>query len=81
MLLHDGETFLLEDIDHDRAELVYDKINNSSEEFQELYNRYHRYAEINVATSALVQEFEAKYLLDVETPYSVAVKLSYIRFG
>ena len=57
MLLRDGETFLLEDIDHDRAEIVDNNLNNSSEEFQELYDRYHLHAEINVSTSVLVQEY------------------------
>ena len=54
LFLCDEETFLLEDIDYNRAEIVYDNLNNSSEEFQELYNIYHCHAEINVATSALV---------------------------
>ena len=42
VLLRDGETFLLEEIDHERAEKVYDSLNTSSEEFQELHERYHR---------------------------------------
>ena len=75
MKARDGETYLLEAIDHDRAEIVYNSLNDSSEEFQELFNRYHRFAEINVSTGALVQKSEANYLADVEKDYSAAVKL------
>ena len=52
VLLRDGGTFLLEEIDHDRAKKVYNSLNTSNEEFLELYNKYHRYAEINVSTGA-----------------------------
>ena len=72
VLLRDGETFLLEEIDHDRAEKVYESLNTSSEEFQELHDRYHRYAE---ETTALKQDVETKYLSELDEAYSGAVKL------
>ena len=74
VLIRDGETYLLDDIDHDRAEKIYDSLNASNEEFQELYDRYHRYAEKEL-TGTLVQEFETKYLSDVDDAYTGAVKL------
>ena len=74
VLIRDGETYLLDDIDHDRAEKIYDSLNTSNEEFQELYDRYHRYAE-KTLTGTLVQEFETKYLSDVDNAYTGAVKL------
>ena len=42
---------------------------------QELNDRYHCYVETSVEVSALVKEFEAKYLSDVEEAYTAAVKL------
>ena len=75
VLLRDGETFLLEEIDHERAEKVYDSLNTSNEEFQELYDKYHRYAEETTSTGALDQEVETKYLSEVDKAYSGAVKL------
>ena len=70
VLLRDGKTFLLEEIDQDRAEKVYDSLNTSYEEFQELHDRYHRYAE-----ESLDEEVETKYLSEVDKAYSGAVKL------
>ena len=74
-LFRDMETFLLDNIDHDRADMVYDQLNLSSEEFNELYERYHEYTEIDASTGALVKEFEAKYLSDVDEAVKAAVKL------
>ena len=63
-------TFLLEDINQDRAEKVYDTLNQSSEEFNELNDRY---AKVNVSTNAQVQEFEIKYMTNVDKVYSAVV--------
>ena len=75
VLIRDGETYLLDDIDHDRAEKIYDSLNASNEEFQELYDKYHCFADQNTLSSTLVQEFETKYLSDVDDAYTGAVKL------
>ena len=69
------ETFLLDNIDHNRADMVYDQLNLNSEKFNELYDRYHRYTEVDASTGALVKEFEAKYFSDVDEAYQAAVKL------
>ena len=58
VLFRDLEAFLLEDIDHDRAEMVYDQLNVAIEEFQELYNQYHQYAELNTEAKIQVHKFE-----------------------
>ena len=64
------ETFVLEDIDHERVDMVYDQLNVAIEEFQELYNWYQEYAELSIEAEA-----EAKYLKEVEGTHSAAVKL------
>ena len=69
------ETFVLEDIDHDRADMVYDQLNVAIEEFQELYNWYHQYAELNTEAEIQVHKLEAKYLKEVEEAHSATVKL------
>ena len=75
VLLRDGETFLLEEIDHERAEKVYDSLNTSNEEFQELHDRYHHYKEETTLEGALKKESETKYLSEVDEAYAGAVKL------
>ena len=57
VLFHDLEEFVLEDIDHDRANKVYDQLNVAMEVFQELYNRYHQYAELNIEVGIQVHKF------------------------
>ena len=47
VLFRDLEAFLLEDIDHNRADMVYNQLDVSIEECQELYNRCHQYAELH----------------------------------
>ena len=66
-LFRDGEVFRLDEIDESRVETVYDNLNTSNDEFQELYDRYHQYASINASTAALIKEFEEKYLSEVDT--------------
>ena len=55
--------------------MVYDQLNLSSEEFQELNDRYHSYGDTSMEVDALVKEFEADYLSDVEEAYTATVKL------
>ena len=65
----------MDQINHDRAEMVYNQLNLSMEEFKELYNRYHQYGELNTEAEVAVQEMEQKYLKEVEEAYSAVVKL------
>ena len=52
-----------------------DQFNISIEEFQELYNLYHQYAELHIEAGIQVHKFEAEYLKEVEEAYSSAAKL------
>ena len=57
MLIPKLETFLLDNIYHNRADMLYDQLNHNNEEFDKLYKRYHKYTEIDASSGALVKEF------------------------
>ena len=75
ILTRDGDQFLLEDIDEERAEKVYENLNASHEEFQELHERYNQHVVIPASTEALVTEVDKNYFNEENTKFMAAYRL------
>ena len=80
-LVHDMEKYLLEEIYHERAELIFDQMCGSMGDIQELYVWYHQFGELHAFTEACedAHEFENKYLKDIEEAYPAAVRI-YVKY-